>query len=820
MKKLASVSAVAMIAAVAAATLAWAGPVSDQLTGIRTTPPTIESIEPLGIARGITEELTIEGYNLRGASAIFFSEPTVKGRILGIKEMPDVPEPERLGAGGLLSRLELGPQPPRYQVSVEMEIDAEADPGPVRFRFQTPLGTSPEGKFLIEPYYGERPDAEPNDTLIRATETFLPAVLAGTISRPGDEDHFEITVDAGQELVFQESGIQIGSKLKPVVTILSPDHTVVREFGRKYEDTRAVFSHRFNQGGTYYVRVSDYEKSGSKGHFYRMKIGSFPVVTSAYPLGIRRGESAEISLQGFNLGAGKFAVEGTPSWKDESRVMFRPETDLGRGFNEVKLALGDDPEVESLGDNTAAGHAQAVSLPVTVNGRIADAEKNQGHYFRFKASKDQVVLVDVSAARLGSKLDSVVDVLDASGKPIEQASIRAVAVAKTDLFDHTSKQSQIRFEMSNDIDAGDYLMLGSEIVLLTRMPRQPDEGLALESFPPEISGRRTRGAVRMASLGTSTQAHAKGTPMYKVQIHPPGKQFPNNGLPHVRLYYTNDDGRFPHGKDSFLEFKAPADGEYVVRIRDSTERGGEQFAYRLTLRGPREDFRLFVDPKAPNVPRGERVPLTVTAYRFDGFDGDINVSLVGLPSGIHAEDSVIPGGQLVTTILLRAESDAEIGKSTPLKVKGVASIGGNETTKWASPADNLKFISVIPSADVLISADTKEVILEPGQSAKITVSVVRRNGFDGRVPVEVLNLPPHTDTPEVGLNSIMITEEKTERTFSVSALPDAQPLEQKIYLSGSVETRSSSRSTVASEAILVKIVPKSKGTQVAGSGGE
>ena len=817
MKKVAVVSVIAMIAA---ATLIWAGPVAGHPTGNRTTPPTIESIEPLGMARGVTEELTIEGYNLRGASAIFFSESTVKGRILEIKELPDVPEPERLGAGGLPSTTDLGPQPPRYQVTVEVDIDAEADAGPVRFRFQTPLGTSPDGKFLIEPYYGERPDAEPNNTLNRATKTFLPAVLAGTISRAGDEDYFEITVDAGQKLVFEGAGRQIGSKLKAVVAILSPDHSIVGEFGRKYEDTGAVFSHRFDQGGTYYVRISDYEKSGGKGHFYRIKVGWFPVVTSVYPLGVRRGESAEISLKGFNLGAGKFQVEGKPSWKDESLVMFRPETDLGRGFNEVKLALGDDPEVESRVDNRTPEKAQAVNLPLTINGRIAGAEKNQAHYFRFKARQDQVVLVDVNAARLGSKLDSIVEVLDAAGKPIEQASVRAVAVTHTDLFDHTSKQSQIRLQLSKDFDAGDYLMLGSEIMLVTRMPRQPDEGIALESFPPEISGRRTRGAVRMASFATSPQAHAKGTPMYKVQIHPPGKRFPNNGLPFVRLYYTNDDGRFPYGKDSFLKFKAPADGEYIVRIRDSHGRGGEQFSYRLALRGPREDFRLFVDPKTPNVPQGERVPLTVTAYRFDGFDGDIKVSLVGLPPGIHAEDSVIPGEQLVTTILLRAGADAEIGKSSPLKVKGVATIAGQEVTKWANPGENLKFVSVIPPADVLISADTREVVLEPGQDAKITVAVTRKNGFGGRVPVEVLNLPPYTDTPEVGLNRIMVTEEKTERTFSIRALPNARPLEQKIYLSGSVETRSPSRSSFASEAILVKIVPKSKGRPVAGSGGE
>ena len=246
-------------------------------------------------------------------------------------------------------------------------------------------------------------------------------------------------------------------------------------------------------------------------------------------------------------------------------------------------------------------------------------------------------------------------------------------------------------------------------------------------------------------------------------------------------------GVFLMARIRFLKFKAPADGEYVVRIRDTHWRGGEQFSYRLALRPPGEDFRVFVNPKTPNVPQGERIPLTVTALRFDGFDGDINVSLAGLPEGVHAEDTVIPGGQVLTTVLLRADAGAEIGKSTPLKVKGVATIAGKEVTKWANPGDNLKFVSVVPPADLLISADKREVVLEPGQDAKITVSVTRKNGFGGRVPVEVLNMPPHTDTPEVGLNRIMVTEEKTERTFSVRALPDAQPLEQKIYLSGSVE---------------------------------
>ena len=170
-------------------------------TGNRTTPPTLNSVAPLGVARGTTVEMTVEGLNLAKASAIYFSEPGVTGRILRVKELPDLPD-IRLGSNGTPSSIDLGPLPPRNQVTVEVEVAPDAEIGPVSFRLLTPLGTSPEGRFLIEPYYGEAPDREPNDTPETAFETFLPAILAGAISKPGDVDYYKIKVKAGQEMSF------------------------------------------------------------------------------------------------------------------------------------------------------------------------------------------------------------------------------------------------------------------------------------------------------------------------------------------------------------------------------------------------------------------------------------------------------------------------------------------------------------------------------------------------------------------------------------------------------------------------------------------
>src|SRR3954452_5126166 len=184
----------------------------------RTTPPTLNAVSPQGVARGTSVEITIEGLNLARASAIYFSEPGVTGHILRVKELPDLPD-IRLGSNGTPSTVDLGPLPPRNQVTVEVEVAPEAEIGPVSFRLLTPLGTSPEGRFLVEPYYGEAADREPNDTPETAFETFLPAILAGTISRPGDVDYYKIQVKAGQEISFLNGAMQIGSSLQPVVRI-------------------------------------------------------------------------------------------------------------------------------------------------------------------------------------------------------------------------------------------------------------------------------------------------------------------------------------------------------------------------------------------------------------------------------------------------------------------------------------------------------------------------------------------------------------------------------------------------------------------------
>ncbi len=443
---------------------------------------------------------------------------------------------------------------------------------------------------------------------------------------------------------------------------------------------------------------------------------------------------------------------------------------------------------------------------MTVNGRIPTRPKGTPgeHYYRLAARKGEKLVIETLARRYGSDLDSLLEILDAKGQPVERATARAVWETTTTLAERDSVQRGIRVQAWNSIVPGDYLMIGGEIVRVESLPKSPDADVVMEGF----------GGQRVTYFDTTAEAHAIDKPVYKVQIYEAGKQFAPNGLPLARLYYRNDDGGPGYGKDSIVYFTAPADGEYLIRVRDVRGEGGDKFAYRLNVRPPRPDFRLRATPENPNIPRGGSVPLTVTAFRMDGFNGPVEISVQELPEGVSATKAVIASGQDSATLLLSAAGQAKLDRALPLKIIGEAKIEGRPVIHAANSGEKLQLVSLMPQPDVVMTAETQEVVVEAGGTAEIAVSIRRQNDFGGRVPVDVRNLPPRVSVLDVGLNGVLINEEEDRRSFTIEALPNAEPVEQLIYVAARVETRSPLPSSYAApQAIRLKVLPRKEGSQ-------
>ena len=695
------------------------------------------------------------------------------------------------------------PQGTKQEAKIEVAAAKDAEPGIHWFRVETSLGTSN----MVVLDVGSLPEVykpkTPREGAWEAQPVELPATLVGTLEQPGDADTYQFSGKAGQEMVFQVVASELDSRLRSVLVLRDAAGQELAKAGYYSDEPDAVLTAKLPADGKYTISVSDLEKGGGMDHFYRLNAGALPYVTRAFPLGVRAGQSAEVPVWGVNLGG----ADAVHVWADHPTIIEHAvETPNGKSLNKVKLAVGNEPEVTETEPNNSPAEAQAVAVPVTINGHIYNDKKTGAtdeDYFRFRAKKGQRLIIEVTAARLGSPLDSVVEVLDAQGRDIPRATIRCVNETQTTLADRDSKSMGLRLLSLAGLHDNDYLMVGDELVQIDRVPDQPDADATLKGF----------GGQRISLLDTSPQVHPMNQSVYKVKVEGPDAVFPPNGLPVLHLAMRNDDGGPGFGPDSRLHFTAPADGEYVLHLRDVRGIEGADFAYRLTVRDDAPDFTLTAMPGNPNVPRGGRIPVEVTANRTLGYDGPIELKVKGLPAGITAEETTIGAGQDSATVIFKAAPDAPLtGTATPFKIEGRAKVNGRDLVRVADESMPLRVASVMPPPDLVVSAEPKEIAIEPGKTVTVTLHVDRKNGFAGRVPCNVRNLPPGVVVDNVGLNGVLVTEDQTSRTFTLRAEDWAWPLDQSIYVVA--EAESNSPTTHASTPLLLKV----RGKQMASSG--
>ena len=613
---------------------------------------------------------------------------------------------------------------------------------------------------------------QPGNDSPRGAQLIRPnATIVGTLARAGAIDFYRIAAQAGQQI-----GVQAvpgdAKTLDPIVQLTDAAGKVVAE------GTTAL-GHTCAAAGDYVLSIRDRDYRGG-GLPYRLHVGEVPVVTAVFPLGLRQGTEAEIAVEGVHLNGVKSVKVSAPAGAAiGSRVPLGLKTPHGEPLGTTSVVVGEFAEV-------VQGQGDVIAVPGVANGRIAAGGDN---VWQFAAKKGQRLIVDVQARRLGSPLDSAVEILDAQDKPVARATLRCQARTFSTFRDHDSATSGIRIETWNELAVNDYLVIGNELIRIRALPKNPDDDCQFFA----VNGQR------VGWLDTTPTHHPQGVPMYKVSIHPPGTTFPPNGFPVITLNYRNDDGGAGYGKDSRLFFDPPADGTYKVRVTDARGAGGSAYAYRLNVRPPQPGFTVRFNPTAPAVWRGGAVPVAVTADRSDGFDDAIEVELQNLPIGFSAPKTTIPAGETTTAFALFAAPDAPVPEKVPaLKLAARARIGDQDVVREAAGG----MPTLVDAGDIVTTVNRPEVTVKPGQSVKLTVTIERRNKFAGRVPLEVRGLPHGIRVLDIGLNGILVLPQDSTRTIEIYCEPWVTIPEHPIVV---LARREGKNSEHAAKSVLLKV---------------
>ena len=448
-------------------------------------------------------------------------------------------------------------------------------------------------------------------------------------------------------------------------------------------------------------------------------------------------------------------------------------------------------DVSEAEPNPSPKQAQPVTVPAQIKGIIHSTDEQiDRDCYRFDAQQGEEWVIEVNAARSGSALDSIIEVLNADGSPIERVLLQAV---RDSYFTFRGKDANqvTDFRVFNweEMDLNQYLFANGEVVKLWMYPRGPDSGFNV--YPG--SGNR------WGYFDTTPVVHALGEVCYVVQPHPPGTELIPNGLPVFPLYFVNDDGAHRDlGTDSKVHFTAPRDGSYVVRLRDVRGFQGADFAYTLTIRPRQPDFSVSLQDPKLTVHAESAKEFRISAKRIDLYEGPMTVDITGVPEGFSVSTPItIQPGQIQASGVIRAEKGAKSPDPKLLqqiRLTASADIRGEHVVHDVAGFTELKLadnpqllVSIIPTENGAVPVSSANDLLEfeivPGETIMLKVRI-ERNDFTGEVSFgkedSGRNLPHGVFIDNIGLNGLLLLEGQDEREFFITAA-DWVPEQSRLF---------------------------------------
>ena len=370
-------------------------------------PPQVTQINPLALMPGQTVELRFTGKNLQDAKSLWttFSnrcefvavddEPTKKGEKLTCRLT--AARGQEVGIGAV--------------------------------RIVTSQGVSNPLLMMVDDLKSVA-GAGGNHTAEKAQQIEWPAAVDGQCDAL-QQDQYKIKVTAGEELSFEVVSQRLGSKLDPVLRLLTLDgKELVRSDDAHGTGGDSRFSHKFAEAGEYLLALGDVRHQGGGDYRYRLRIGKFPLITNVYPAGGRSGSVASFDLIGSAIAdATPLNVALPKSLGVSGLVSYGVPTTAGSGWFQVESNPGREFLEQEPNNDLAA--ATVVQVPGVLNGRLEQAA--DADHFRFKAKAKQRLRIVAKSREFGSPCDLFMSLHKADGARLALATQGRQATINTQI---------------------------------------------------------------------------------------------------------------------------------------------------------------------------------------------------------------------------------------------------------------------------------------------------------------------------------------------------------------------------------------------------
>ncbi len=690
--------------------------------GVQASSPSLSAINPRGLERGKTGELTFTGGRLSDARSVLFYTPGL--RLVSIKVVNDA------------------------TVKAMVEVSPSCSFGEQPVRLLCASGISELRTFWVGPFPSIA-EKEPNSDFAKP-QAIQPGVTVEGVVDNEDVDYYSVTLKKGQRLSAELEGMRLGNTLfDPYIAILnSKRFELAANDDSPLLGQDCMVSIVAPEDGVYIVQVRESAYGGNGSCQYRLHVGHYPRPTAIVPAGGKAGEEVEVTFIGDPTGPFKQKIK-VPAQPDPNfRVhAFDAQGTAPSGFL-FRISTTQTSAIEAEPNDTHA-NATPVNLTQAYHGVVGAAGDND--CFKFAGKKGQVIDVHCYARRLGSPLDSVMYLAIAGGGVIASAD------------DAIGPDSYFRATLPEDkeyvVSVTDHLKKGGPNFFY-RIEITPVAASSLAAIPKVAANSQERQTIsipkggRYATIFNVARREWGGDLTLFAEKLPPGvtmlaEPMPGN-LDTIPVVFEAAatapvDGLLAAISAKPVDAKVAATPQFQIGADLVVGQNQTVFwkvdqdraAINVTDELP---FKVtIVEPKAPLVQNGS-MNLKIVAERKPGFTGPITFYPIFNPPGVStAGSATIAEKQNETTILLNAAPNAQVRK-WKIPLLATATVGNGPI--WTSTQ-----AATVEVAAPYLAMTMERASCEQGKETDIFCKLTAQTPFEGKAKISVVGLPPKVEVP-------------------------------------------------------------------------